>query len=414
MSLSLGCSLLLWGEEKRKKKKKKKKKEEEEKKKMLHSITVASPINIAFIKYWGKVDEDLIIPCNDSFSITLGTDQFRTKTSIAYGDWEGGDKLWLNGEEQTWHAAGRLGNVLRAVRDALPENEKTKPLRVVSENNFPTAAGMASSAAGLSALAYGLVHLFKAPIDISQIARLGSGSACRSVLGGFVKWVQGDLTKPDTSVSIQHKPNTHWENLNVLCLVSKPEKKDIPSTQGMRYASTSPFMKERVDNRVPERMELASESIDRRDFESFAAVTMADCEDFRNVCRTSDPKVDYWNEITEEIVSLVKAFNDYHGRLRAAYTYDAGANAFIFIEDNEVPLFLSFVLRYFPTDQSAFKFSDPSLARDLPSLPASLDDVLPGERKAGVLTYILHSKVGSGPSILDEEESLLTKDGLPK
>ena len=379
------------------------------------TVTVISPINIAFIKYWGKTDEDLIIPTNDSFSITLSTNKFRTKTSVVAGDFAS-DKLWLNGEEEELGSSGRLANVLAAVRKTLPEEQRGQRVHIVSENNFPTAAGMASSAAGLSALAFALVKLFNSPADVSVLARIGSGSACRSVLGGFVKWVQGSAADGSDCKAVQHVDEKAWPEMQVLCLVTKAEKKDVSSTSGMRRSvETSPLMAGRIAERVPERMALISEAVSKKDFETFATLTMTDCEDFRAVCRSSVPPVDYWSEKTEKIIALVKGFNNHYKRVRVAYTYDAGANAFIFTERETLPLLVAFFLHYFPTEEAALFFEDATLieASKAAVVPEELKTLIPVYEK-GTLTFVLHSTVGCGQSVLDATESLVTDAGEPR
>eukprot|EP01060_Flectonema_neradi_P023430 TRINITY_DN3168_c0_g1_i1.p1 TRINITY_DN3168_c0_g1~~TRINITY_DN3168_c0_g1_i1.p1 ORF type:complete len:397 (+),score=64.59 TRINITY_DN3168_c0_g1_i1:53-1192(+) len=377
------------------------------------SVTVVSPINIAFIKYWGKVDEELIIPCNDSFSITLSTSNFRTKTTVTVSDDYDCDRLWLNGKEVEMEEGGRLKNVLQCARESCAASGK---VYVVSENNFPTAAGMASSAAGLSALAYALATIWSPlTLDTSCLARIGSGSACRSIYGGFVKWLSGTPTEPNTSKASQFVPHTHWPEMQILCLVTKSNMKSISSTKGMLLSyQNSPLMKERIAKRVPERMQLVSEAVKMKDFETFASVTMADCEDFRSVCRSTTPTIDYWNERTEVIISLVKAFNNHAGRLRVAYTYDAGANAFIFCEKETLGELFAFFLHYFPTDPSKLHLEDNTLLSDMKPVPSELQNVIPGHKPTS-LDLILHSTVGSGPSIIeDSSESLAQASGLPK
>ena len=384
------------------------------------TVTVITPINIAFIKYWGKVDETLIIPTNDSFSITLSTNQFRTKTSIAASTEFAEDKLYLNGEEEELKTSGRLHNVLSAYRAALPEDRRAMKYVIVSENNFPTAAGMASSAAGLSALAYGLTTLHPTPIDVSILARIGSGSACRSVMGGFVKWVKGTQSDGTDCKAVQHITEKGWPNMNILCLVTKADKKDVSSTVGMRRAvENSPLMAERISTRVPERMELISEAVTKNDFETFALITMTDCEDFRAVCRSSEPIVDYWNDKAEKIIALVKAFNDAKGRLCAAYTYDAGANAFIFVEDSHLDELVAYFLYYFPMGDaktSKVFFEDVGLLEraEKVDLNENLKSVMAQFAETDGLTFMLHSKVGAGPTVLDTTESLVANDGEVK
>ena len=379
---------------------------------MTTSVTVLSPINIAFIKYWGKVDEEQIIPCNDSFSITLSTNKFRTKTTVTTSDKYDSDRLWLNGVEVQMKEGGRLQNVLQCARENC---NKKGNVYVVSENNFPTAAGMASSAAGLSALAFALANIWSPlTLDTSCLARIGSGSACRSVYGGFVKWHSGSPSAPLTSKAEQFVPHTHWSDMQVLCLVTKSSKKSISSTDGMLLSyENSPLMPERVSKRVPERMMLISEAVKNRDFETFAAITMADCEDFRSVCRSTTPPIDYWNDRTEVIISLIKIFNNHAGRLRAAYTYDAGANSFIFCEKETLCSLFAFFMHYFPTDASKLHLEDPSILKG-GVVPAELQNAIEGHIPTS-LDLVLHSTVGSGPSVVSETfESLADELGLPK
>jgi len=381
---------------------------------------MGSPINIAFIKYWGKTDEELIIPTNDSFSITLSTNRFRTKTSVHADPAFTEDALWLNGERVEFGSSGRLFNVLQAVRASLPsEAERSVRVHVISENNFPTAAGMASSAAGLSALAFALARLLGSKADISSLARIGSGSACRSIYGGFVKWNKGLFADGKDSIATQFVPASHWPEMRILCLVAKAEKKDIPSTRGMRLSvQNSPLMAERISTRVPQRMQAVSEAVRTRDFAAFARITMEDCEDFRAVCRSTTPCVDYWTPRSEAIVALVKAYNAHHGSTRVAYTYDAGANAFIFALQDDVPSLLAYFLHYFPTPTDRYFFEDDKLAATAAAaaVPTALRSVLP-DHTPTPLDMVFESPVGAGPQVLENETPLhrpADKSGLKR
>eukprot|EP01065_Artemidia_motanka_P035968 TRINITY_DN43873_c0_g1_i1.p1 TRINITY_DN43873_c0_g1~~TRINITY_DN43873_c0_g1_i1.p1 ORF type:complete len:409 (+),score=150.52 TRINITY_DN43873_c0_g1_i1:58-1227(+) len=372
------------------------------------AITVVSPINIAFIKYWGKTDEELIIPTNDSFSITLSTKKFRTRTSVAASRDYADDGLWLNGKKVEFGKSGRLYNVLKAARERLPPERRDLKVRVVSENNFPTAAGMASSAAGLSALAFALTQLLRVPGDVSTLARIGSGSACRSVYGGLVKWLRGSGDGPDC-VAQQFVDHKYWPELQVLCLVVKAEEKDTPSTVGMkRSVETSPAMAARVSTRVPDRMARVSDAIKARDFPTFAQITMDDFEDFREVCATTQPPINYWTDRSREIIALVNAFNGHHGGLRAAYTFDAGPNAFIFTLRSDLSALLAYLLHHFPTPTDRLFLEDESLlaAAQSAEIPEQLKQAVPG-RAPSALDLVLHSPVGDGPHVLDGEEPLV-------
>ncbi|KAJ3331496.1 diphosphomevalonate decarboxylase, partial [Kappamyces sp. JEL0680] len=166
-------------------------------------VTCSAPVNIAVIKYWGKRDTQLMLPTNSSLSLTLSQDDLRSTTTIrASPAFPTPDCLWLNGIKQD-SKAKRLLNVISQARSARKDMEKNDkslealsswPLVIASVNNFPTAAGLASSASGFACLTFALAELYELTLDmpeISRIARMGSGSACRSLFGGYVKWEMG-------------------------------------------------------------------------------------------------------------------------------------------------------------------------------------------------------------------------------
>ena len=171
------------------------------------SKTVSSPTNIAVIKYWGKRDGKLNLPINSSVSVTIDQADLCTTTTVTASASFDRDRLWLNGEEEDVDSNKRVQRVLTEVRARagdLVEGSTTlvkasewagMKVHVVSKNNFPTAAGLASSAAGYAALAFALANLHgvteKYDGELSTLARIGSGSACRSLHGGFVAWDMG-------------------------------------------------------------------------------------------------------------------------------------------------------------------------------------------------------------------------------
>jgi len=170
-------------------------------------VTCTAPVNIALIKYWGKLDEDLIIPLNSSLSITLHQESLRTTTTVAWYEHDSSIRMWLNGEELDVDSNLRIRYVLDELRSKGKPEFRNLGLRIASVNNFPTAAGLASSAAGLACLVYSLAELIQYketfPGELSSIARRGSGSACRSLDSGFVKWNKGSLEDGSDSVAEQ-------------------------------------------------------------------------------------------------------------------------------------------------------------------------------------------------------------------
>ena len=222
---------------------------------MAQQLTVASPTNIAVIKYWGKRDGKYNLPINSSVSITINQADLRTVTSVTVSKDFPKDRLWLNGEEEDIEVNKRVQKVFAMVRERSSKWEDMK-VHVVSVNNFPTAAGLASSAAGYAALAFALAKLYgledEFEGDLSRIARVGSGSACRSLAGGFVAWDMGSKDDGADSCSRQVAPADHWPDLQVLILVVSDKKKAVSSTAGMQTAvDTSPLLAHRAVRASP-------------------------------------------------------------------------------------------------------------------------------------------------------------------
>ncbi|KAL0279858.1 UNVERIFIED_CONTAM: hypothetical protein PYX00_001329 [Menopon gallinae] len=386
-------------------------------------VTCVAPINIACVKYWGKRDEKLILPVNDSISITLSSKVLCAKTTVAISPDFKKCRIWLNGREENF-ATPRLLNCLNEIRERARKNGDEKcqgryewNVHICSENNFPTAAGLASSAAGYACLVFALSKLFGVTGDISEIARRGSGSACRSILGGFVRWHMGKEKDGTDSVATQVAPADHWKELRTLILVVDGRPKKTSSTSGMRdTVETSQLLKMRTEFCVPERVKQCIDAIKRKDFQSFAELTMKDSNQFHAVCLDTYPPVTYLSDASHAIIDLVHAFNDAFNEIKVAYTFDAGQNAFLFCLEKDAPLVLALIKHYFPPrDPSGYEYFRGEKI-DTVELPLeviqSLGSITP--YPSGTLKGIIHSEIGEGPSVLSDTEHLLNENGLPK
>ncbi|WVF69335.1 diphosphomevalonate decarboxylase [Kwoniella sp. CBS 6097] len=391
----------------------------------MYEATATAPVNIACIKYWGKRDTKLILPTNSSLSVTLDQDHLRsTTTSRADESFAAGDRLWLNGKEETIKEGGRLGvciKELRAWRKQVEEKDNGLPklsewpLRIASYNNFPTAAGLASSASGLAALVASLARLYELPQTPSQlsiIARQGSGSACRSLFGGFVAWREGSDASGSDSLAEEVAPREHWPEMHALICVVSDAKKGTSSTSGMqRTVETSTLLQERL-RIVPGRMQAISKAIQDKDFESFAKITMVDSNSFHSVCLDTSPPIFYLNDVSKSIIAVVEELNRSSGKVIAAYTFDAGPNAVIYALEENMPKVLGAVNKFFPTAEES---EDPfkTVAEDLPE---SFDYkvVQEGGWEKGAVKSLIHTRVGDGPRTLGKEDSLLKENGEPK
>jgi diphosphomevalonate decarboxylase len=288
---------------------------------------VASP-NIAFIKYWGKRGNLAKTPMNDNISMTLDSAVLRTETTLMLSESLPSDVFVLNGKQREDEEIKEALGLWRKRLIGKGFNEKTHAL-IVSSNNFPTASGIASSASGFAALAEALSAAFHItnPNEKSIIARLGSGSACRSTLGGFVKWQKGGREDGEDSYAVQIAPKQHWPELvDVLAIASKKEKK-IGSRAGMKQTvATSELYPKRIEmleRRISE-MELA---IKKKDFEKLAVGVMRDSNSMHSVMLDTQPPIIYLNDISREIIYAISDYNE--GGVKAAYTFDAGPNAHI-------------------------------------------------------------------------------------
>ncbi|KAH8611686.1 GHMP kinases N terminal domain [Trypanosoma vivax] len=375
---------------------------------MAGRVTVEAPINIAFIKYWGKRagGERLILPTNDSFSITLSTAPFRSRTCVELCDDIEDDVLILNGELVNIQEAARIQSVLSHVRGTSLPELRNKRVRIVSENNFPTAAGMASSASGFCALAAALVRVFKSTANVSALARLGSGSACRSAFGGFVIWHKGEEEDGSDCVASQFVGESYWPEMQIMCAVLRGEKKEVSSTAGMQQSvKTSPLMAKRIAVVVPERMKIVSAAIKSRDFATFAEIAMAESDDLQEICATTVPKIVYATEMSYALIRLVKAYNARKGRTALAYTFDAGANCFFFVLRSDLPEVVTMLIEHFPTPLDKFFFSDQSLLEEVKSTTLASEYKTLIDYPKVPFEMLLQSPVGSGVRYLEETES---------
>ncbi|CAK1362510.1 Diphosphomevalonate decarboxylase [Cercospora beticola] len=310
----------------------------------VYRASTFAPVNIAIIKYWGKRDTKLNLPTNGSISVTLSQDDLRTHTTAGCSAALTDDSLTLNNAPQDISGARTQACLreLRSLRKELEDADSSLPklselkLKIVSENNFPTAAGLASSAAGFAALVRAIANLYElptSPTDLSRIARQGSGSACRSLMGGYVAWQKGEQPDGSDSVAYEVASASHWPDMRALILVASAEKKDVSSTAGMQQTvASSALFQHRADEVVPKRMKAMEKAIHNRDFESFAKLTTKDSNNFHATCLDTDPPIFYMNDTSRAAVRMCEYINASHPEEKqyCAYTFDAGPNAVVY------------------------------------------------------------------------------------
>ena len=398
----------------------------------LYTATVSAPTNIACIKYWGKASAQYNTPINDSLSLTLDQDDLRAVTTASCSKGFDGDKLWLNGKEVEMNASTlkRFRACVDGIRSLASdkvdadgnvvvdkEGWKEMPVHIASYNTFPTAAGLASSAAGYAALVAALVALYDAkesyPGQFTAIARQGSGSACRSLYGGFVAWrAGGKVDDWSDSIADQVSSETHWDEIRAVILVVSDKEKETSSTKGMENSvATSKLLGYRAEHVVPTRMKDIEQAIKQKDFESFGKLTMMDSNQFHATCLDTYPPIFYMNDVSKSVVAMIHSYNDWAGEIRAAYTFDAGPNAVLYtMEKHQVEL-LALVLRYYP--ETGLDYVNNSELRKKAidfKLDATLVDAVEKRcriRDVGDVKMVYCTKGGPGPQTLDDSSSLL-------
>jgi diphosphomevalonate decarboxylase len=280
--------------------------------------------NIAFIKYWGNRDHNLRLPENGSISMNLAG--LETVTTVHFRADLATDTLMLNDVPQTGGTLVRTTHHLDHIR-ALAHT--TDHADVQSHNNFPTGTGIASSASGFAALtsaACAALGLGLSERELSTIARLGSGSASRSIPGGFVEWHRGIDHASSFAESIA-APD-HWHLVDLVAVVSS-EHKAIGSTGGHVLASTSPLQAARVSDTV-RRLDRCRAAIRTRDFEPFAEIVEQDALIMHGVMMTSAPPLLYWLPATLALINAVQEWRRLG--IPVCFTIDAGPNVHIITE----------------------------------------------------------------------------------
>lgn len=439
------------------------------------SATHSAPSNIALIKYWGKRDAAKNLPLNSSISLTMSQDDMRAITTVVASPGITADRLWLNGEEVDITGSKRVRSVLREMRALARDRAmdgggvipgdvlRTWKVHIVSRNTFPTAAGLASSAAGYAALVHTLADVFNVgqeaapgpataaagaaastpeplpppppfqlpPGTLSGVARQGSGSACRSLAGGLVEWVAGSAVDGKDSHGVQCAGEGHWPELALLIAVVSGEAKGTGSTDGMvRAGETSELLAHRARACVPPRLAALKAAYAARDFPTLARLTMVDSNQFHATCADTFPPIFYMNDVSRRIVACVHAVNEGGGLgVIAAYTFDAGPNAVVLTTRQHAPLLLAVLLAHFPPSPEdeakaggfitgAALGGDTLLAAAkalIPTLPPAL---APGKQRLlplpGAVKHVYATTVGDGPRVLGKEEALADPNtGLP-
>ena len=287
-------------------------------------VTVRAGSNIAFIKYWGVDDAAINLPQTNSISMTLA--DAHTTTTVAWQSALAEDSITVDGRTLAGEAHARLVRHLDRIRALAATDQHA---RVVSRNNFPMASGIASSASGFAALtvaACAALGLGLSASELSALARRGSGSASRSLFGGFVEWERGQ--DDHTSIARPLFNAEHWDLVDLVAVVSRAEK-TVSSEGGHRLAASSPLNRARVAH-VAHLLPIVRDAIAQRHLDALGQAAEWDALAMHAVMQTGDPSLLYWLPGTVEIMQAVRAWR--REGLAAYFTIDAGPNVHVLCE----------------------------------------------------------------------------------
>jgi diphosphomevalonate decarboxylase len=274
--------------------------------------------NIALVKYWGKRHDGLNLPAAGSLSITLKA--LCTRTEVAFDAALESDAVALNGRNEP-KQTGKIVNFLDFFRRRAGVETRA---RVTSSNNFPTGAGLASSASGFAALTVAIdraLGLELGASELSALARLGSGSAARSIFGGFVEMAAGSRADGEDAIASPLLDAEAWP-LEVAVAITTREKKSIGSREGMTHSrETSPFYTRWIEA-VNADLAKARTAVQARDFEKLADVSEASCLAMHATMLSSRPGLVYWNAATLECIHCIRALRSQGTGV--FFTIDAG------------------------------------------------------------------------------------------
>lgn len=290
--------------------------------------TAFAPSNIALCKYWGKRDAELNLPVTSSLSISLG----RLGTQSLLKRAEKKDRYVLNG--QALDEAGPVAGRIRAFFDLFRSSPDTA-FELIAENTIPTAAGLASSASGFAALVLALNDLNGWGLgkrQLSILARLGSGSAARSIFRGFVEWHAGRA--PDGMDSFAEPLPTEWPEFRLGLLLLSCKEKKVGSRPAMIQTTKTSALYASWPAKVAADLEAIKAALNTRDFKKLGEAAESNALTMHATMIAAQPPILYW--LPESVAAMQKIWDLRQAGLDLYFTMDAGPNIkLLFLADRE-------------------------------------------------------------------------------
>jgi diphosphomevalonate decarboxylase len=296
---------------------------------MAFEIEVTAPSNIAFLKYWGKSDPLTQWPAGNSLSMTLKNAKTVTKASLSDKD-----QVYFDG-----HLCDDK-KIFKALDLLRQQTGISRQINIHTYNTFPKSAGIASSASGMAALTLASIACWTqsqsfwelekngfSKIRLSHLARLCSGSAGRSLFGGYVEWQRGHV--PELQVISQKATSSHWPLSNLILIVSD-KMKATSSSEAHAAAWSSPLFAPRLAV-LPERLAAMLEAIQEKNLRKLGPLLETDALEMHAVILTASTPVRYLSEETLNLLSWIRHERQ-RGSFNAWFTIDAGPNIHLISE----------------------------------------------------------------------------------
>lgn len=297
--------------------------------------TAIANSNIALVKYWGKRNDELILPYNSSISMTL--DKLYTITTVEFSEKYDSFQVIINDKEVTSEEYYRVINHLKLIRQ---QTNISGSAKVVSTSNFPKKAGLASSASGFAALTLAgseSLGLTLSDKELSILARRGSGSASRSILDGFVKWMKGTAPNGSDSFAASLAGTDHWPEISMIVTVVSSSEKKISSRAGMKQTvKSSPLYRAWLDT-IADDLKTVEKAIQEKDFMKLGPTVEKNALKMHATMHTTTPPILYWQAESLSLMKEVIALRE-EDNIECYFTMDAGPQVKILCLKKDIPL----------------------------------------------------------------------------
>ncbi|NMP23682.1 diphosphomevalonate decarboxylase [Sulfobacillus harzensis] len=288
-------------------------------------------INIALVKYWGKRDPRLNLPMNGSISVTL--DHYFVTASVAMEPRRQEDRLWVNGAQASPQETQRVSKFFQRLKEYAGVSGG---IVARTTANVPMASGLASSSAVFAALtkAFSLsLGLPWSSSELSRLARLGSGSASRSIHGGFVEWVKGIRNDGEDSYAVPLATMDSWPSLAFVVVQVAAGPKAVSSREGMqRVVQTSPLYPGWLAS-VDHDLTRVRDAIYRQDLSLLGSVAESNALKMHATALAAVPPLVYWTGATVSVIRRVQEMRA--AGIEAYVTIDAGPHPVVLVEHHQ-------------------------------------------------------------------------------